>query len=38
MSTAEFLTTPGLAGTPRLRHGFFTRRGGVSEGPYAALN
>lgn len=38
MSTAEFLTTPGLAGTPGLRHGFFTRRGGVSEGPYAALN
>jgi YfiH family protein len=32
--TAEFLTHPSLA----VRHGFFTRRGGVSEGPYASLN
>jgi YfiH family protein len=32
--SAEFLTAPGL----RARHGFFTRRGGVSEGPYASLN
>jgi YfiH family protein len=32
--TAECLTHPSLAA----RHGFFTRRGGVSEGPYASLN
>ncbi|UPY39270.1 peptidoglycan editing factor PgeF [Sediminicoccus sp. KRV36] len=31
---AEFLTHAGLAA----RHGFFTRRGGVSTGAYAALN
>lgn len=31
---AEALTAPALAG----RHGFFTRRGGVSTGPYASLN
>ena len=23
---------------PRVRHGFFTRRGGVSTGPFASLN
>lgn len=27
-----------LAGLPRIRHGFFTREGGVSEGLYAGLN
>jgi hypothetical protein len=32
--SAEFLTVPGFPG----RHGFFTRRGGVSTGPYASLN
>ncbi|MCW3476037.1 peptidoglycan editing factor PgeF [Limobrevibacterium gyesilva] len=32
-STAEAVT----AGLP-VRHGFFTRRGGVSEGPFASLN
>jgi len=32
--TAEFLTAGGFGA----RHGFFTRRGGVSEGPYASLN
>jgi YfiH family protein len=32
--TAEFLTHQALAA----RHGFFTRRGGVSTGPYASLN
>ncbi len=32
--TAERLTAPNLAAN----HGFFTRRGGVSEGPYASLN
>ena len=31
--TPDPITTPLAA-----RHGFFTRRGGVSEGPYAALN
>ena len=31
--TAEFLASPLPA-----RHGFFTRRGGVSRGPYASLN
>ncbi|MBX9701828.1 MAG: peptidoglycan editing factor PgeF [Acetobacteraceae bacterium] len=36
--TAEYLTTPSLAALPGLRHGFFTRRGGVSEGAYASLN
>jgi YfiH family protein len=37
-AAAEYLTTPGLHAVPGLRHGFFTRRGGVSEGPYASLN
>jgi YfiH family protein len=32
--SAEFLTAPDLMA----RHGFFTRRGGVSDGPYASLN
>lgn len=32
--TAEFLTHEALAA----RHGFFTRRGGISIGPYASLN
>jgi len=32
--TAEFCTSDELA----IRHGFFTRRGGVSEGAYASLN
>jgi len=32
--SAEFLTAPDFLA----RHGFFTRRGGVSEGPYASLN
>jgi YfiH family protein len=31
---AEFLALPGFAA----RHGFFTRRGGVSSGPYSSLN
>ena len=34
MNTAEFLTSPALSA----RHGFFTRRGGVSTGPFASLN
>jgi YfiH family protein len=32
------LTTPVLAGASRVKHGFFTREGGVSEGHYASLN
>lgn len=32
------LTHPLLASHPRLRHGFFTRQGGVSGGIYASLN
>ncbi len=32
--TAEYLTSPALSAA----HGFFTRRGGVSTGPYASLN
>ena len=38
MTDAEYLTTPALGALTGLRHGFFTRRGGVSEGPWAALN
>jgi len=33
--SGDFLTAPALAGLP---HGFFTRRGGVSEGRFASLN
>lgn len=32
------IEAPSLAGLPGIRHGFFTRRGGVSEGIYASLN
>lgn len=32
------LSEPGLAAMAGIRHGFFTRRGGVSEGLYASLN
>ncbi len=35
MTHAEYLAAPALAG---IAHGFFTRRGGVSSGPYASLN
>jgi YfiH family protein len=38
MTDAEFLATSALGAVTGLRHGFFTRRGGVSEGPWAALN
>jgi len=31
-------TAPGLATIDRVRHGFFGRRGGVSEGAFASLN
>jgi YfiH family protein len=32
------ITLPALDGSDRIRHGFFTRNGGVSEGIYASLN
>ncbi len=32
------IQAPSLAGSPLIRHGFFTRAGGVSEGLYAGLN
>ncbi len=35
---ADHLTAPPLEALPGVRHGFFTRRGGVSEGLYASLN
>lgn len=38
MPTAEHLASPVLDALPGLRHGFFTRRGGVSEGEFASLN
>ena len=34
---AEFVTAETLAAQAGLAHGFFTRRGGVSAGPFAAL-
>jgi YfiH family protein len=34
----DFLESRDLAGLPGIRHAFFTRRGGVSEGIYATLN
>jgi hypothetical protein len=37
-NAAEYVALPALSGVPGLRHGFFTRRGGVSEGAYASLN
>jgi YfiH family protein len=38
MSEVPILTSPRLAGLAGVRHGFFTRQGGVSEGLYASLN
>lgn len=38
MSPPPILHSPLLAGLPGVRHGFFTRRGGVSGGIYASLN
>ena len=32
------LTSDSLSALPGIRHGFFTREGGVSEGLYASLN
>lgn len=37
MNSVPMITAASLA-SPRLRHGFFTRNGGVSEGIYASLN
>jgi YfiH family protein len=33
-----FIEAPALAALPKIRHAFFTRQGGVSEGIYASLN
>lgn len=33
-----YFTSPQLSVYPRLRHGFFTRQGGVSQGMYESLN
>lgn len=38
MTQAEFLQDDTLAAQKGVRHGFFTRNGGVSEGIYASLN
>ncbi len=32
------IQAPSLSGFPNIRHAFFTREGGVSEGIYASLN
>jgi len=36
--TPPFISAPSLAALPGVRHGFFTREGGVSAGLYASLN
>ena len=38
MGAVEALTSELLGSQPGVRHGFFTRRGGVSDGIYASLN
>jgi YfiH family protein len=38
MSAAGMIQATSLSGLPGIRHGFFTRAGGVSEGIYASLN
>ena len=38
MSGAPALESHSLAALPGVRHGFFTRQGGVSRGPYDSLN
>jgi len=38
LSTKPMLEAASLAALPGIRHGFFTRAGGVSEGLYASLN
>ncbi len=38
ITTDGMITADGLGGLDRVRHGFFTRAGGVSQGVYASLN
>lgn len=38
MSAGQFIEAPELSSHPTIRHAFFTREGGVSEGLYASLN
>src|SRR5579884_2819634 len=38
MTALPVLTSPVLSDLPRIRHGFFTRNGGVSTGIYESLN
>ena len=38
MLANSLLTSSLLAAVPNLRHAFFTREGGVSDGIYASLN
>ena len=38
VSTAGLIEAPSLAALPGIRHGFFTRAGGVSQGIYESLN
>lgn len=38
MTILKPLTSAQLSASPKLRHGFFTRQGGVSKGIFAALN
>ena len=38
MTAAEPIVAECLSGLPGVRHGFFTRQGGVSQGIYASLN
>jgi polyphenol oxidase len=38
MTQAQTLQSSALAALPGIRHGFFTREGGVSDGIYASLN
>ena len=38
LRTVNLLQAPSLAAFPHIRHAFFTREGGVSEGLYASLN
>jgi YfiH family protein len=38
LPVSDVLTAPELGDAPGIRHGFFTRRGGVSTGLYAGLN
>ena len=38
MTLAQFIEAPDLSSRPGIRHAFFTRTGGVSEGVYASLN